>query len=58
MNHEQLAENYASFLVDSMDTKSLMIIAQEYLENEYKKNYTLEQLKTEVSENAPDLLEV
>ena len=57
MTHEQLAEEYASFLVDSMDTKSLMILAQEYLENEYKNNYTLEQLKTEISENAPDLLE-
>tara|TARA_R100000808_G_C2154965_1_gene166509 strand:- start:41 stop:232 length:192 start_codon:yes stop_codon:yes gene_type:complete len=57
--HDTLAENFATRLVDDMDMGTLVQIAIENLTDYYRDEYTLEQLKTEIEDNGcyDDLLE-
>jgi hypothetical protein len=56
ISHSQLATEFAQRIVDSMDIDTLMLIVFEMLENEYSKEYTMQQLIEQVLEDAPDLL--
>ena len=53
---ENLIEAYVERIVDAMDTKCLVLLTTEYLEKIYSE-YDLEELKTEIEENYPDILE-
>ena len=53
---ENLIEAYVERIVDDMDTKCLVLLTTEYLEKIYSE-YDLEELKTEIEENYPDILE-
>ncbi len=57
--HNNLAENYATRLVEDMDMDTLVTIAIESLHQQFYTEYTLEQLKTEIGDNGcyDDLLE-
>ena len=48
--HNTLAENYATRLVEDMDMDTLVMIAIESLHQQFYTEYTLEQLKTEVGD--------
>ena len=56
ISQSQLATEFAQRIVDSMDIDTLMLIVFEMLENEYSKEYTMQQLIEQVLEDAPDLL--
>ena len=57
--HNNLAENYATRLVEDMDMDTLVTIAIESLHQQFYTEYTPEQLRTEIEENGcyDDLLE-
>ncbi len=57
--HNTLAENFATRLVDDMDMDTLVMIAIESLHQQFYTEYTPEQLKTEIEDNGcyDDLLE-
>jgi hypothetical protein len=56
ISQSQLATEFAQRIVDNMDIDTLMLIVFEMLENEYSKEYTMQQLIEQVLEDAPDLL--
>lgn len=56
MDRNELISAFADRMVDQMDMETVCTLALEYLEKEYAK-YTDEQLRSEVEEYAPDLLE-
>ena len=53
---QNLIESFAERMVDDMDIDTVCTLALEYLKQSYSE-YTIEQLKTEVEEYYPDLLE-
>ena len=53
---EQLQDDFINHLVDDMDLKTLCRFACDVLSQEYDQ-YTIEELKTEVKEYYPELLE-
>lgn len=55
-NIEELRREYTERIVDGMDTDTLMCFAFEQIMNNLE-DYSDEQLKAEVSEYYPDLLE-
>lgn len=56
MNKEQLIETLVHRIVDDMDVKSLCELATDYITDSYQE-YTEEQLRAEMQERYPDLLE-
>ena len=55
-NREQLIEDYAQQILDSMDMKTMECFVYDTLKDNLA-NYTDEELTTEVKEYNPDLLE-
>ena len=56
MNKEQLINDYVTEVIDGLDFKDCLAVLHDYMTKSYE-DYTLEEIKEEVNEYYPHLLD-